>query len=125
MMKVASYMNNRMFSAPPDAVLMGEEIRAPLISNRTIGIVLKLAMAISLLSGLCTGEMGGKRREKNQYTWDLQSLYSTQQAWEQEVQFIVTHLRSIHELKGTLGNSPDSLAEGLDQISNLRARVMK
>jgi oligoendopeptidase F len=59
------------------------------------------------------------------YVWDLSSLYPDRAAWEAERATIDPKLKVIGKLRGTLGRNPKSLADGLDQVSDLRARAAK
>jgi oligoendopeptidase F len=59
------------------------------------------------------------------YVWDLSSLYPDRAAWEAERATIDSKLKVIGKLKGTLGRDPKSLADGLDRVSDLRARAAK
>jgi len=59
------------------------------------------------------------------YVWDLSSLYPDRAAWEAERATIESKLKVIGKLRGTLGLNSKSLADGLDQVSDLRARAAK
>src|SRR4029077_9966324 len=59
------------------------------------------------------------------YVWDLSSLYPDRAAWEAERATIESKLKVIGKLRGTLGRDAKSLADGLDQVSDLRARAAK
>ena len=57
--------------------------------------------------------------------WDLSRLYSDAAAWEHEREAVEATLPDLASLKGHLGNSPQSLREGLDRISRVRLRVQR
>jgi oligoendopeptidase F len=63
--------------------------------------------------------------EVERYVWDLSSLYADWAAWEAERTTIKSKLQVVGKLRGTLGRSPQTLADGLDQVSDLRARAAK
>lgn len=70
------------------------------------------------------GQVGDADRVDH-YVWDLSSLYPDRPAWEAELATIESKLKVIGKLRGTLGRDPKSLADGLDQVSDLRARAAK
>ena len=88
-------------------------------------MVFRLVIAISLLTIFCNPEAGAQQRDGAKYHWDLEYLYPTQQAWDAEIRSITDKTKAIGDLRGSLGRSPNALIEGLDRISELRARVMK
>jgi oligoendopeptidase F len=55
------------------------------------------------------------------YVWDLSSLYPDRAAWERERATIDSKLKVIGKRRGTLGRDAKSLADGLEQVSDLRA----
>ncbi|TMC51868.1 MAG: oligoendopeptidase F [Chloroflexi bacterium] len=60
-------------------------------------------------------------------TWDSESVFADEAAWEEAVDSIVSRLPDLEEFKGHLGDSPDSLADWFDAIERARrlmARVM-
>lgn len=58
-------------------------------------------------------------------TWDLTELYSSDAAWAAERQAILDALPSIARYKGRLGESPATLREALETISNLNRRYQR
>lgn len=52
--------------------------------------------------------------EVERYVWDLSSLYADWAAWEAERATIKSKLQVVGKLRGTLGRSPQTLADGLD-----------
>ena len=61
------------------------------------------------------------------FTWDGESVFPDEPAWEQAVETIVARLPDLEEFKGHLGESPDTLADWFDAIERARrlmARVM-
>ncbi len=89
-------------------------------------VVLFIAGAAFLVNGnLVLAEQGVNAADVDHYVWDLSSLYPDRAAWEMERTMIKSKLKVIGKLRGTLGRSPKSLADGLDQVSDLRARAAK
>jgi oligoendopeptidase F len=71
------------------------------------------------------GQEANSARDLEKYVWDLSSLYRDRAAWDQERATIESGIEGVSKLKDTLGRNAKSLADGLDQISNLRARAAK
>src|SRR6266404_3466123 len=89
-------------------------------------VVLFIASAAFLANGnLLLAEQGVNAADVDHYVWDLSSLYTDRAAWEMERTMIKSKLKVIGKLRGTLGRSPKSLADGLDQVSDLRARAAR
>jgi oligoendopeptidase F len=62
----------------------------------------------------------------SKHVWDLApSYYANDDDWEKERQYIINKLPTIPKLKGTLGKSAMSLADGLDAIRDIRWRAHK
>jgi oligoendopeptidase F len=74
---------------------------------------------------LCTADPVADVNSVEHYVWDLSSLYPDRATWEAERATIDSKLKVIGKLKGTLGRDAKSLAAGLDQVSDLRARAAK
>jgi len=61
------------------------------------------------------------------FTWDGESVFETEAAWEQAVESILVHLPDLEEFKGHLGDSPDALADWFDaneRAHRLMGKVM-
>ena len=54
------------------------------------------------------------------FTWDSESVFPDEAAWEEAVESIVSRLPDLEEFKGHLGDSPDSLADWFDAIERAR-----
>ncbi|HEX9069986.1 MAG TPA: oligoendopeptidase F, partial [Ktedonobacterales bacterium] len=50
-----------------------------------------------------------------EYTWNLESIYATDDAWEEDFRTVSTALPEIQKRQGTLAGSPQALFEALDQ----------
>ncbi len=68
-----------------------------------------------------------KREEiPKKWTWDLEAIFETDEAWEKEFDAIQALLPQLEQLKGTLGKSADQLYQTLqlqDQISERFGRL--
>jgi oligoendopeptidase F len=56
------------------------------------------------------------------YVWDLTPLYASDAAWQSDRAIVLRGLETIHELRGTLGQSAATLLVGLNRITDLRQR---
>ena len=50
------------------------------------------------------------------FTWDLSSIYESDEAWEQALKAATENVGKLSRLPGTLGDSVESLKAGLDEI---------
>ena len=57
------------------------------------------------------------------FTWDRESVFPDEAAWEQAVETILARLPDLAEFKGHLGDSPDALADWFDASERVH-RVM-
>jgi len=95
------------------------------VSKRHIILAAVLLCLSLLIPALLKGEQNTNPNDVNHYVWDLSSLYPNQNAWETERALIVAKIGTVGHLKGTLGRSAKNLADALDEVSDLRARVSK
>jgi oligoendopeptidase F len=61
------------------------------------------------------------------FTWDAESVFADEGAWEQAVETIKARLPDLAEFKGHLGDSPDALADWFDaneRVHRLMGKVM-
>jgi len=61
------------------------------------------------------------------FTWDAESVFADEAAWEQAVETIKARLPDLAEFKGHLGHSPDALADWFDateSVHRLMGKVM-
>ena len=58
-----------------------------------------------------------------EYTWDAESIFATEQAWEDEFKGIDASLESLGRFEGKLGSSPDVLMDWLKTYNELMKRV--
>ena len=59
------------------------------------------------------------------FTWDSESVFPNEAAWEQAVETIVARLPDLGEFQGHLGDSPDTLADWFDAIERARRLMGK
>jgi oligoendopeptidase F len=75
-----------------------------------------LALATPVMSG-------AQQRERNsvpdRYKWDLTQIYPTDQAWRAAKDKFGSEMSAIRAFKGTLGSSPQKLADALELVSRL------
>ncbi|HSP09360.1 MAG TPA: oligoendopeptidase F [Candidatus Dormibacteraeota bacterium] len=59
------------------------------------------------------------------FTWDRESVFTTDAGWEQAVETILARLPDLGEFKGHLGDSPDALADWFDAAERVHREVGK
>jgi oligoendopeptidase F len=59
------------------------------------------------------------------YTWNAESVFPTQQAWEDEAEAILLALPSVKQYQGRIAESPAVLSEAFQCIEELAARAMR
>jgi oligoendopeptidase F len=57
--------------------------------------------------------------------WDLTDIYPSQEAWDEARNGVLAELEAIHQKRGTLGESADSLYESLALISDTRRKGLR
>jgi len=74
------------------------------------------ALAVPVLSA-------GQQRERSsvpdRYKWDLSQIYPSDQAWRTAKDKLAGEISAIRPFKGTLGSSPQKLADALELVSKL------
>ena len=67
-----------------------------------------------------------KRSEvPDELKWRLEDIYPSEEAWEQDYQWIKEALPGIGAVRGTLGHSAEQLRKGLDLYTELSERIEK
>ncbi len=61
---------------------------------------------------------------EKKYTWNAESVFKNQKAWEAEVKSILGELPNIKKFEGKLGESPETLVKAFDAVEALMKRVM-
>ena len=82
-----------------------------------------LAFALAFSAAVAAEEPAAKPDPA--YTWDLTELYSSQQAWNSAREDVLEGLENVRRLRGTLGESADSLYSGLLLISDTTREAMR
>ncbi len=65
-----------------------------------------------------------RNKVEKKYTWNAESVFKSQKAWNEEIKNISADLESIGRFKGHLGDSPASLLEALNTSEQLLKRTM-
>ena len=60
---------------------------------------------------------------EKRYTWNAESLFVSPQAWEDEVADILRSLPAVRKYSGKLAENAETLADALETLDNLMARV--
>jgi oligoendopeptidase F len=92
-------------------------------STTRIAIIAQWLLLTSMASA--PAQQDANTHDIEKYVWDLSSLYPNRAAWDKERATIESGIQVVSKLRGTLGHNAKSLADGLDEISNLRARAAK
>ncbi len=74
-----------------------------------------------------TTSLPARSQVDKQFTWDSESVFVDEGAWDQAVETILSRLPDLAEFKGHLGDSPDALADWFDaseRIHRLMGKVM-
>src|SRR5258707_2298886 len=61
----------------------------------------------------------------SEYTWNAPSVFESRKAWEAETKRILESLPVIEKFKAHLGENPKTLADALEKIDDLFARIGK
>ncbi len=71
--------------------------------------------------------MQDKDRSKipDQYKWNLEDLYSSDEAWEQAREKLILTLPEVEKFKGSLGTSATNLLNCLELVSNISKEFSK
>jgi len=59
------------------------------------------------------------------YTWNAESVFSDEAAWESAVETVLARLPDLAEFKGHLGDSPDTLADWFDAAERVQRLMGK
>jgi oligoendopeptidase F len=79
--------------------------------------VIRRLMALTLIAGLAPAGLAAQQQERatipEKYRWNLSEIYPTDQAWRAAKDKLVAEIPSVRPFKGTLGSSPQNLADAL------------
>ena len=87
-------------------------------------VVLGAAILVSSLVSTSSAR-AEEKSELDRYTWELSSIYPSEETWEAERLRILSGIESAGALRATIASDPRSLADGLDAVSDLRTRATK
>ena len=59
------------------------------------------------------------------YTWDLTEIYPTVEAWQQARDELMQNFVALEELRGTLGESADSLYTAMQAVSDVSKKAAR
>lgn len=65
-----------------------------------------------------------RSKVNKKYTWNAESIFKTQKAWEAEVKSILADLPKIKKYEGKLSEGADTLLKAFDAVEALMKRVM-
>ena len=74
-----------------------------------------------------TSSLPARSEVDKRFTWDGESVFADEAAWDQAVETILARLPDLAEFRGHLGDSPDALADWFDateRIHRLMGKVM-
>jgi oligoendopeptidase F len=74
-----------------------------------------------------TPSLPARSQVDKRFTWDSESVFADEDAWNQAVETILSRLPDLAEFRGHLGDSPDALADWFDaseRIHRLMGKVM-
>lgn len=75
-------------------------------------------VAVAVLAGLVSAPASAQETDPGA-TWDLTEIYPSVDAWDSARLEVIDDLESIHELRGTLGDSAAALYDALSTVSDI------
>jgi len=87
---------------------------------RTLKISL---LSLSLLAG--SGQLQAQDNSIDPYTWDLNAIYPSVEAWEAERQRLLDLIDGIEAFRGTMGKDADSLYAAQRYVSDVYKEVLR
>ena len=72
-----------------------------------------------------SGALRNRSEVDRRFTWDAESVFEDEAAWETAVETILARLPDLAEFKGHLGDSPDMLADWLDATESVQRLMGK
>jgi oligoendopeptidase F len=76
-------------------------------------------MAIGLLASTLAAQPQERSSIPDRYKWDLSQIFPSDEAWRAAKDRLVAEIPKIRGFKGTLGSSPQKLADALDLATQL------
>jgi oligoendopeptidase F len=80
------------------------------------------AVSVALVAGFSGAGISAQQERSaipEKYKWDLSQIYPDDQAWRAAKDKLVAEIPAIRPFKGTLGSSPQRLADALELVSRL------
>ena len=88
-----------------------------------MNISVRRPLVALLAAGLLTAAVAAQQKERSavpdQYKWDLSKIYPSDPAWRAAKEKLSEEFPSIGKFKGTLGSSPQKLADALEMATRL------
>jgi oligoendopeptidase F len=69
------------------------------------------------------GTVPPRNKLNKKFTWNAESVFPSNEAWEQEVQQIIEAIPAVKKFQGRLAESPSTLLEALEAVYQLIARA--
>ena len=86
--------------------------------------IVSLSLVVSM-SVLMTAQERDRSKIDPKYTWNLTEVYQSEAAWRQEKERIAAQLPKLRVFQGTLGSSPQALADALELSSSLEKELSR
>ena len=84
----------------------------------------KTAASTALAFSLVVTPLAAQERDRakigDRYKWNLTDIYPTEAAWKAGREKIAAEIPSLSQFQGTLGESPQQLAAGMDKLFALQ-----
>ena len=86
-------------------------------------LFIQRAAGVALVAGVAGGALSAQQQERakipEKYRWDLTQIYPDDQAWRAAKDKLIAGIPAIEAFKGTLGSSPQKLADALELTSRI------
>jgi oligoendopeptidase F len=90
-----------------------------------LATTLTFVVAVLSLSVPATAQQRERSAIPDKYKWDLTPLFSSDDAWRTAKEKVAAGIPNLGEYKGTLGSSPQRLADALDAANALSKEFMR
>jgi oligoendopeptidase F len=87
-----------------------------------MNLFMQRAVSVALVAGFSGAGISAQQERSaipEKYKWDLSQIYPDDQAWRAAKDKLVAEIPAIRPFKGTLGSSPQRLADALELVSRL------
>ncbi len=82
--------------------------------KNALGAIAGFAMLVSMPLAIAQDNDAQTTR----YYWDLTDIFPSEQAWEEARLAVEARVEALESLRGTLGNSPRAMLDGMTEVSN-------